>query len=185
MATLRGDYLDWDLHHGLPVDHLQPVDIDGTRASTTHREELCKVDAVVLTGTRIRQNVLVGTPAIRLKNHNHDVTIIAFYMPVRTTLAAEQKKHREGVDTLRKWIESVLLQVHSMARRSLVLLDRRPRRPQRQGQAPRGTSKQVVQLSEFEAELCRVWCDSPFDILAALFEPEGSQFQAGWQVHSG
>ena len=136
-------------------------------------QELCKVDAVVLTGTRIRQNVLVGTPAIRLKNHNHDVTIIAFYMPVRTTLAAEQKKHREGVDTLKKWIESVLLQVRSMARRSLVLLDRRPRRPQRQGQAPRGTSKQVVQLSEFEAEL------------AALFEPEGSQLQAGWHVHRG
>ena len=74
---------------------------------------------------------------------------------------------------MNKWIESVLLQVRSMARRSLVLLDRRPRRPQRQGQAPRGTSKQVVQLNEFEAEL------------AALFEPEGSQFQAGWQVHRG
>ena len=59
-------------------------------------QELCKVDAVVLTGTRIRQLVLVGTPAIRLKNHNHDVTIIAFYMPVRTTLAAEQKTQRRS-----------------------------------------------------------------------------------------
>ena len=157
-----------------------PLTILSPGRSVLIEQQLAKIDVVIMPGTRVKMNTLIGTPwstceteksaiidwgyargapfanracgvrimmrkdrhklahirqiwspppavqgrggALRLKSSTHDFTVLAIYFPVRANLASEQKRYRDAVSIMLKWMDTVLLQVRTSARRSIVII---------------------------------------------------------------